>query len=260
MSKTEADIAGMGETAFRADRIERKSLTLRERTADAIRQAIADHRLPPGAHLKEREICEMLGVSRTSVREALRHLESEQLIETVPHRGPVVVSLTEEDARDLYKVRAVLEGVVGEQFALNASDEQVALLRRLARGMSKSARKDTPQATLGIIADFYKVLFDGSKNRVCAQIVQSLNTRISIFRRLSLASKGRPKAMLQEVERIVSAAEARDPEALKQACIQHVEGACAAVMRQLAAGKGSSGMQEPPDRPAKQVNTGRKSR
>ena len=108
------------ETTVRAGRgaraiapIERTSMTLRERAADVIRQAIIDHRLPPGTHLKERELCEMLGVSRTSVREALRHLETEQLISTVPHRGPVVVSLTADDARQLYQVRAVLEGRPG---------------------------------------------------------------------------------------------------------------------------------------------------
>lgn len=217
----------------RSMRVERTSLTLRERAADVIRQAIIDHRLPPGKHLKERELCEMLGVSRTSVREALRHLETEQLITTVPHRGPVVVSLTAGDARELYQVRAVLEGLIGEHFAINASDAQVRALKRLARDMALSIRKDPPDTTLAIIAEFYAVLFEGAGNRVCAQILSSLNTRISILRRLSLASQGRPKAMIKEVEVIVKAAEERDPVAMKEACIRHVEGACRAVMSQL---------------------------
>lgn len=218
-------------------RVQRTSLTLRERAADIIRKAIIDHRLPPGTHLKERELCEMLGVSRTSVREALRHLETEQLISTVPHRGPVVVSLNAEDARQLYQVRAVLEGLVGEEFARHASDAHLAELKRLGREMAASARRDAPEATLAIISAFYDVLFAGCGNRVCAQILQSLNTRISIFRRLSLSSKGRPKAMIREVEAIVSAAVARDEAAMRQACIGHVEGACRAVLSQLAAAK-----------------------
>lgn len=218
-------------------RVERTSLTLRERAADIIRKAIIDHRLPPGTHLKERELCEMLGVSRTSVREALRHLETEQLISTVPHRGPVVVSLNAEDARQLYQVRAVLEGLVGEEFARHASSAQVAELKRLAREMATSARRDPPEMTLAIISDFYDVLFAGSGNRVCAQILQSLNTRISIFRRLSLSSRGRPSTMIREVEAIVSAAAARDEAATRKACIRHVEGACRAVLSQLAESK-----------------------
>ena len=234
----------------RSMRVERKSLTLRERAADVIRQAIIDHRLLPGTHLKERELCEMLGVSRTSVREALRHLETERLILTVPHRGPVVVSLTAEDAKQLYQVRAVLEGLVGEQFALNSTREQTAELKRLAREMAISARKDSPETTLEIIAAFYSVMFEGAGNQVCADSLRSLNTRISILRRLSLSSKGRPKAMIQEVDAIVTAAEARNPDAMKRACIEHVEGACKAVLSQLSvaaarpAGKSKSSRNE----------------
>ena len=214
-------------------RVARNSLTLRERTAEVLRHAIIDHRLPPGTHLKERELCDMLGVSRTSVREALRHLESEHLITTVPHRGPTVVRLTADDARDLYKVRSALEGLVGELFATHASDDEIAELRRIARLMADAARRDRPEVTLAIVADFYKVLFDGARNQVCAQFIQSLNARISMFRRLSLASEGRAETMMIEVENIVDAAAARDPDALRRACIEHVEGACSAVMRQL---------------------------
>ena len=118
-------------------RVARNSLTLRERTTEVLRHAIIDHRLPPGTHLKERELCDMLGVSRTSVREALRHLESEHLITTVPHRGPIVVTLTVDDARDLYKVRSALEGLVGELFATHASDDEIAELCRFARLMAE---------------------------------------------------------------------------------------------------------------------------
>ncbi len=231
--KVHGENGSANRSSGRSMRVERNSLTLRERAADVIRQAIIDHRLPPGTHLKERELCEMLGVSRTSVREALRHLETERLILTVPHRGPVVVSLTAEDAKQLYQVRAVLEGLVGEQFALNSTREQIAELKRLAREMAMSARRDSPDATLEHIAAFYSVMFEGAGNQVCADILMSLNTRISILRRLSLASKGRPKAMILEVEAIVAAAEARKPDQMKQACIRHVEGACKAVLSEL---------------------------
>ena len=215
--------------------VERKLMTLRERATDILRQAIIDHRFPPGARLRERELCELLGVSRTSVREALRHLESEHLIETVPHKGPVVVSLTVRDAKDLYQVRAALEGLAGELFATNASDRHIQDLRQAADEMAVAAGTGEPETTLGIVAKFYQVLFDGSQNQVCAQFIQSLNTRIYMFRRMSLASEGRTGAMMKEVEDIVAAATARDAEGLKRACIAHVEGACAAVMRQMSA-------------------------
>lgn len=213
--------------------VERSSMTLRERVVDILRQAIIDRRFPPGSHLRERELCDLLGVSRTSVREALRHLESEQLIETVPHKGPVVVALTAQDAKDLYQVRAVLEGLVGELFAANATGQHIEDLRQAAEEMAISAHRDDVRATLVIVAKFYQVLFDGSGNRVCAQFIQSLNTRIYTFRRMSIASKGRADDMMKEVERIVDAATRRDGDALRNACIAHVEAACTAVMRQM---------------------------
>jgi len=238
VSKTES--AGNGLTAGSAlddvesMRVSRGDMTLRERTADKIRQAIIENRIAPGTHLIERELCEMMGVSRTSVREALRHLESERLIETVPHRGPVVVSLTVKDALELYTVRAVLEGLVGELFARQASDEQIEELSRLAVEMDRVSRKRDPTTTLEVVAKFYRVLFEGANNSVCEQFIGSLTSRIAMFRRLSLDSDGRRDTMMAEVEQIVAAARARDPGALKQACINHVNGACSAVMKQLA--------------------------
>lgn len=220
--------------------VERKRLTLRERAADILRQAIIDQRFPPGTHLKERELCDMLGVSRTSVREALRHLESEHLIETVPHKGPVVVTLTVEDARELYQVRAALEGLAGALFAANATDRQIEDLRNAAQRMSEASLAGQADATLAIVAEFYQVLFEGSGNRVCAQFLGSLNSRIAMWRRLSIASAGRSVAMMEEVDRIVRAAVERDADELKQACIAHVEAAGAAAMHQLTAHGGEA--------------------
>jgi DNA-binding GntR family transcriptional regulator len=217
--------------------VERRSMTLRERVVDILRQAIVDLRFPPGTHLRERELCDLLGISRTSLREALRHLESERLIETVPYKGPVVVALTAQDARDLYQVRAVLEGLVGGLFVENATEQHIEDLRQVAEEMAVSARKDDAKATLEIVAKFYQVLFDGSGNQICAQFIQSLNTRIYMFRRMSLASEGRVDAMMAEVERILDAATRRDGDALRNACIAHVDAACAAVMRQMSAGE-----------------------
>jgi len=235
MSKPEAVRPDMQEIGNASLLVGRELLTLRERATDILRQAIIDHRFPPGSRLRERELCELLGVSRTSVREALRHLESERLIETVPHKGPVVVSLTVQDARDLYQVRAALEGLAGELFATNATDRHIQDLRDAAEEMAVAARAGEPETTLAIVAKFYQVLFEGSQNQVCAQFIQSLNTRIYMFRRMSLSSEGRTVTMMKEVEDIVAAATKRDAEGLKRACIAHVEGACSAVMRQMSA-------------------------
>src|SRR5689334_22743137 len=90
--------------------IQKFAAPLRQQVDDGLRQAIISGRLAPGARLTERELTEMMGVSRTVIREALRQLESEGLVAIIPHKGPVVRALSLDEARDLYSIRAVLEG------------------------------------------------------------------------------------------------------------------------------------------------------
>ena len=217
--------------------VERQSMTLRQKACDKLRQAIIDHRFPPGTRLVERDLCEQLGVSRTSVREALRHLESEQLIEMVPHKGPVVVTLSLDDVREIYEVRAALEGLACEKFARDASDQDVARLQDAFVRISRVAKKNDHRKILAVKAEFYRIIFEGSKSKICQGLVTSLTMRIEMLRRMSLASSGRNKAMMLELQLLVEAAIARDGEAMKKACIEHIQSAMSAAISQL------SGMQ-----------------
>jgi len=213
-------------------KIERRT-TLRQQTADVLRKAIIDQRFKPGEHLVERELCELVGVSRTSVREALRHLESEGLIKMVPHKGPVVASLSVSEARNIYQVRAALEGLAGELFAANATDQQIGELRRVADEVGASAKAGEFDRVLEIKSLFYDVIFAGAGNDTLAQVIHSLNTRVWILRRMSLMSPNRNILMMDEVEEIVAAAEARDPVRTRAACIRHIENASLLVIPQL---------------------------
>src|SRR4029078_4969135 len=87
--------------------------TVRSMVAQKLREAIMSGKLKPGQRLLERELCEMTGVSGRSIREALRLLEADGLVTTVPHRGPVVSTISLEEAKQLYAARAILEGFAG---------------------------------------------------------------------------------------------------------------------------------------------------
>lgn len=214
-------------------RVPRESATLRQQSTDILRQAIIDQRFLPGEHLVERELCELLGVSRTSVREALRHLESESLIRMVPHKGPVVASLSFEDAKNIYEVRAALEGLAGELFAKKATQDMIDRLCTIATDMKQAAGDPDPLRVLETKSRFYAVLFEGAQNDTCAQMIQSLNTRVWILRRMSLVSPGRNTSMMTEVDRITDAAKARNPEEMRAACMAHVESASRIVLPRL---------------------------
>src|SRR5580704_15724302 len=108
--------------------IPKAAAPLRRQVLDELRQSIIAGRLRPGARLVERELIAMMGVSRTVIREALRQLESEGLVAIVPNKGPIVRELTRDEARDLYSIRAVLEGLAARLFVENASELSIGRL------------------------------------------------------------------------------------------------------------------------------------
>src|ERR1700710_663202 len=111
--------------SWTAEPMGRIAAPLREQVIAALRQAILDFQLQPGQRLVERELIEQLGVSRTTIREALRELTSEGLVTVVPPKGAGGATPTLDDAIDLYEVRAALESLVVQRFVERASDAQV---------------------------------------------------------------------------------------------------------------------------------------
>src|SRR5579864_9777932 len=95
---------------------------------ELIREAIIDGRLPPGQRLKEEELAQELGISRTPVREALLILQAEGLVTAVPNRGAVVRTYTESDLVDMYELRALLESFAAHQAAKRITEAQLAAL------------------------------------------------------------------------------------------------------------------------------------
>jgi GntR family transcriptional regulator, trigonelline degradation regulator len=212
-------------------RVERTPAPVRAQLVDNLRQAILDHRFRPGQRLIERELVELTGVSRTSVREALRELAAEGLVQTIPNRGVVVATLEADEARQLYQVRGVLEGLAGRLFVENASDterkalqKQMAVIERLAaRGQSILEAKDR----------FYEVLFAGGGNVALHQTASGLHARVRALRSLSLSVPGRTEESLRELREIMAAIEAGDADRAAFACQQHVARAGAVVAEAL---------------------------
>jgi DNA-binding GntR family transcriptional regulator len=216
-------------------RVGRVAAPLREQVLDVLRRAIVDLRLQPGHRLIERELVEQIGVSRTTVREALRQLSAEGLVETIPQKGAVVAAPSAQEAAELYEVRAALEALACRRFAERASDEQVSRLRDALTEIEHvtDERGDIP-ALLRAKRRFYDALLEGSGNAAISSILEGLQARVSALRTASLSQPGRPARSAAEIEAIVVAVEARDPDAAAGACTHHVEQAAAAGLKALA--------------------------
>ena len=199
-----------------------KPQTLRSRVEDKLRQAIVSGQLKAGEKLIERELCEMLGVSRPSVREALRRLEAEKLIVIVPHRGPEVAAITLQEARELYALRRLLESFAAHEFTRLASDDQVKQLAKAVRQLREAGQKKLTAGVLEAKAEFYRILLEGSGNALVSEILGGLLARVSLLRAKSLMLPDRLPRSLDEISALLLCIQRRDARGAQKISRQHV--------------------------------------
>lgn len=215
------------ETAAPSLRVGRVAAPLREQAVAVLREAILDFRLKPGQRLIERELVEQTGVSRTTIREVLRQLTAEGLVTTIPQRGAIVVRLSTKEVSDLYELRATLEQMTARLFVERASDKDVKQLRRALERMRKIVDDSDPdkppiQALLDAKDRYYEVYIDGADNGEVRSVLAGLQARIRLMRATSMSSPGRLTQMIEELERVIRAVEARDAQAAGEAAYEHV--------------------------------------
>lgn len=203
--------------------------TVQQQAVEKLRQAIITGVFKPGERLVEAELCELLGVSRPSVREALRSLEAERLIVLIPNKGPHIPILTWEQATEIYQVRALLEGEAAALAAQNVTDVSIEKMRRALKVFDKAGRDGDAAAQVSSTADFYAEILRSCKNSIIEEMLSGLLARINLLRARSMSMPGRAKISLKEMNAILEAIEARDGEAARRAAIYHVEQAYASA-------------------------------
>ncbi len=209
---------------FNAQRV---AAPLREQVAEALRRAILEFTFQPGQRLVERELIELTGVSRTTVREVLRNLESEGLVRLIPQRGAVVDAPTPSEAVELYEVRATLESLAVNRFIDYASDATKSALRDAQQRFAAAAREqpDNIRELLRAKDEFYEVLLQGSGSTAVRDILHRLQARVRFLRARSLSRPGRPTESAAELENLVEAIEVGDHAAADAVCRRHLSNA-----------------------------------
>ncbi len=195
----------------------------RELVEDRIRSGIAVGDFLPGEPLRERELCELTGVSRSAVREAFRSLEASGLITTVRYRGPMVSQLSIEEVQSIYELRGILESQAARMFTLRASDEQCARLRQTVEEIGRGHHTQDMVLVIASSENFYHVLAEGTGNVAIGQTLFSLLNRLALFRFSSTRWPGRAEKSMAELRAIISAVEQRDAEAAARRALEHTE-------------------------------------
>jgi DNA-binding GntR family transcriptional regulator len=204
--------------------------TVRAMVAQKLREAIMSGTLKPGQRLVERELCEMMGVSRPSIREALRLLEADGLVNTVPHRGPVVSTISLEEAKQLYDARAVLEGFAGRECTRLCDPDVVHRIGDALTRLKAAAAKQDLVGCLEAKTDFYGALIGGCRNSFVERMLKPLHDRITLLRITSMSQPKRINKSLREVTAIWRAIQSGDEELAERCCVDHVKAAAVAAL------------------------------
>jgi GntR family transcriptional regulator, trigonelline degradation regulator len=205
----------------------------RDQAFERLRDAIITGHFAPGARLIERELCEAMGVSRTSIREVLRRLEAEQLIEVEPRRGPIVARLSRKQVAEIYDVRALLEAAVVRRFALEASNEDIAELRRIYEELSVARRNEDVAAIVKTTRQFSEHMMRIVNHELINDIHQKLIARISVSRVLAISLPGRLEQSARELAVVMDAIERRDAERAAESLTTYVRNAGEAALKRI---------------------------
>lgn len=216
-------------------RVERPAKTLRELALEKVREAIVDGYFRPGDRLVERDLCAQLGVSRTIVREVLRHLESEGLVANLPNKGPIVAQLDLGEARQIYEIRGALEGMAARLCAERHDPAIVSALEASLAGIRQSYSDKNMPGVLTNTSAFYQTLFSKVDRTVAWGIVNLLTVRINHLRSMTIKTESRNIEGPAQMERIIEAIRKGDGEAAHRAAMDHVSSASAIAEALLSA-------------------------
>lgn len=195
---------------------------LHQEVAVRLRQRIVEGHIAPGAKLNERELSEVLKVSRTPLREAIKMLAAEGLVELLPNRGAVVAQLSEQDIADTFEVIAGLEGQAGELAAQRITDAELAEIRALHYEMLAAyTRRDLP-TYYRINAQIHARINAAAGNRVLTQTWATVNARLQALRFRSNFDEVKWKRAVKEHEQMVELLAARDGAALHALLVTHL--------------------------------------
>ena len=202
-----------------------KPVTLKQKALLSLRQAITLGRLKPGERLIERKLCEQLNVSRSVIRECIRHLDSEHLVETIPNTGPRVAQLAMHEVEEIYALRALLEADAIASCCQQSDPELIAQLEERLDRITATLEQGDILQVLDQTTEFYAIIFEAGNKSVSWDLVSRLNGRISRLRVMTLSSAGRAKAGPDNLRAIVTAIKNCDQKKAVLACHQHLDSA-----------------------------------
>jgi DNA-binding GntR family transcriptional regulator len=190
-----------------------------------LRIAIMHGEFRPGERLPEADLCDRMGISRASLREALRCLVTEKLIDVIPNRGYFVARLDERSVDDIREVWTVLTTEAVGKFAHRATAGDLKLMQGAIRGLARAVEAADVSLQLETIYEFFRVVFERGDNRVWSEMISALMSRIHVLRRLSIRPTKR-QINVEQLQSILDALTRKDAADAMRLTRVHIDTAC----------------------------------
>lgn len=204
--------------------IEHKTISLADQVFEHLETDILSGKYKIGESLTESKLSLELGVSRTPIREALRRLEQEHLIEEAP-KGMVVVGIGEKDLADIFEIRGALEGKAAKMAAENYTDEQLSIVREALEFQEFYLGKQDPDRIKSMDSRFHETIYKMSGSTIFYDVLMPLHKKILKYRKASVSDSSRAAASVAEHRAIYEALLARDAQLAERLISEHLDNA-----------------------------------
>ena len=196
---------------------------LHVQVAERLRVAIDSGELAPGTRLNEVELCNEMGVSRTPLREAIRSLATEGLVELQPNRGAIVSVVSSEDVTEILPIMASLEGLGGRLAAVNMKSEKILQVRNIHNQMIIHYRNGAVDDYFETNRLIHELITEGSGNQTLVDTINNLSAKVRRARFSAHMTQESWAKAVAEHEEMIEALESRDSNRLESVLIQHIE-------------------------------------
>lgn len=197
--------------------------TLHSETVDYLRELIVSGELEPGQKIPEKTLCERLDISRTPLREALKALAAEGMVELLPQRGAQVATISDQELQELFPIIASLEALAGELACPRLSDAQIAEIEQLHESMLVAYRERRLLDYSRLNRQIHLSIVEAAANASLLTLYRNMELRIRNIRHTVRQSSADWKRAVAEHEKILKALRARDGAKLSKVLRQHVQ-------------------------------------
>lgn len=207
-----------------------KPVSLADQVYQVLEMDILSGKYARGEIFTENKLCEILGVSRTPIREALRRLEQENLIKD-SGKGSVVLGITEKDLEDIFTIRRQIEGLAAKMAAENATTAQISELKDALELQEFYLSKHNSEEIKSLDNRFHETLYAISGSVTFYNILLSLHKKIQKYRSASIRINSRAQESVEEHRRIYEAVEKQDGESAMRFALEHIDNAYKNITR-----------------------------